>query len=484
MRVLNKVKNVSNYKLFEFTPEIIDRIKLNKEIPVNFYNREGQILIGKMPDASSERIEKLFHFMAQGIYYDEDDSQILGIVEKKEPVEVEGLTSTRLLADPHVDEIEGRTKDLFRELKSSSLKSAYTRTSLKMMDSIYSDFNGQEDAMVGLINILELMKGRQTEADVQKAVKRIVTSMALKTRGMKVIQNSVSDNDVKQRTTDLMMSALFCDVGYFKMNLPSKNGISAEEMNYIRNHPLLSYLMIIHDQTLSSQIKHTVLTHHRPNYSDKNANNYPPNNILINKLLELREKYKSAPSRSHIVKDIDEQLHLFKHNELYREDSNILAISSEFSSLTSNTEWRKAFSPSLAVKMIINNSYFTYTPRIIREFLDYVSISLCDNKKIIREGEFVVVQSQTSKGTPIFELCRVEEVGRYQSRPAIKRIATIDPIISQKPKLNIDSFDFKNMRKDPRKAYYDLKNDDTKRIVYTIGQDNMKEVYDEIIQIR
>lgn len=349
-----------------------------------------------------------------------------------------------------------------------------------MMDSIFKDFNSQPDAMVGLVNVLELMKGRISAHDVAKTIKRVVTAMALKTRGMRMFQNYNSEQEVKNSTSDLMMSALFCDVGYFKMEVPVSKTLSTNQMNYMKNHPILSYLMIIHDLSLGSRVKYNVLTHHRPYNTDNNANNYPSSKSLFDQLNNLHDKFSRDPERRPILDDIEKQMELFKRDDLYKEDANILAVSSEFASLTSDTEWRKAFSSRRAVQMIINNSYYTYPMRIVREFLDYVSLSLCNNEKIMRPGDYIIVSNTTASRKVFFELCRIDTIGRYQSRPYIVRIGSVDMEQQSDPKLRLEGLKISSLRKDPRKAHYDLSNDDSKNIIYTIDPDYDKQLYHEI----
>ena len=201
------------------------------------------------------------------------------------------------------------------------------------------------------------------------------------------------------------------------MDMPPDATLTPEQMDYIKRHPFLSYLMVAHEPTLSQEIKHNILNHHRPRYEDENDNNYPNLNLLLKKLRELAIQFQKDPAKQHVARDIVNQLQLFKQNRLYDEDASIITIASEFASLTSDVSWRTAFSPERAVKMIINNSFFTYPGRIMREFLDNIAISLCDNRKILREGDFIVVGSETFEGSPVFEACRIESVGRYQSRP-------------------------------------------------------------------
>ena len=163
------------------------------------------------------------------------------------------------------------------------------------------------------------------------------------------------------------------------------------------------------------------------------------------------------------------QIELLKAYKSYNEHANVLAISSEFASLTSEVAWRAALSPINAVKSIINNSFFTYTGRVMRDFLDYIAISLCDNKKVLKEGDFIVIDYETADEKHAFEACRIESVGRFQSRPGVRRIATVKPELTKVPKLKLTGFDSKNLKVDRRKAYYELTQDESRRIVYVVS---------------
>ena len=79
---------------------------------------------------------------------------------------------------------------------------------------------------------------------------------------------------------------------------------------------------------------------------------------------------------------------------------------------------RPAFSSVRAVQMIINNSFFTHPHRIPREFLDYVAVSLCDNRTILAAGVFIVVAATGREGDTAFEVCEIPHSSRYQSAPA------------------------------------------------------------------
>lgn len=452
---------------FDFSDEIMNSFRDKKEIPVHFYNKSGQILIYKMEDATDEQIERLLRFVSQGIYYRLEDSEKLGI--KKTGQETpEGLTDTLLLSEEAADELNAGVSELFYELKKTSITSFQAKRSSERLASVFSDFENQPDAMTGLVNIIQLMSTKDSEYEVQLAIKRTVVSMAMKTRGMFV--SSMGDKKRMQaQVNDLMMGAMLADIGYSKMTLPSGIGLSPQEMSYIRNHPLLSYLMIAHETSITPGTKRNILVHHRPLRQGIKGNSYPDLKWMLRKLIELRDKYTVTPGKAAVANDIAIQLKLLQKELPFDEDANILAIASEFASLTSKVPWRDGFHPVQAVKMIINNSFFTYTDRIIRDFLDYTAISLCDNQMIIRVGDFIITAAQSSQSNAtFFELCVVSSIDRYQSRPEVQRLAFIQPIIEGEPRLQIVGFDEKNMKRDPRKAHYRLANDDTRRIIYII----------------
>ena len=60
-----------------------------------------------------------------------------------------------------------------------------------------------------------------------------------------------------------MMSSLFCDIGLSKMDIPRGKGISLKQLEYIKQHPLISYLMLAH-LNMDPKIKRNILAQHRP----------------------------------------------------------------------------------------------------------------------------------------------------------------------------------------------------------------------------
>ena len=478
-----KIDNVScmrKFIKFNITKELVNNFKLNRQIPLHFYNREGQILVYSKTDASEEDITKLLRFNKQGIYYDKEDESILQNNNKSDIPE--GLTDTKLISEKIADKIIEGTSSLFDQLRNNVMSSIHAKNASSKLSNIFTEFENQEDILTGLVNIIEIMNNRKNSLDIALATKRTTVAMAIKTRGIFTASESEKEKR-KEMISDLMLSALLCDTGTTKMKMPVHRGLLKEEMDYIRNHPLLSYLMVAHESGIKSTVKHNILCHHRPLREGTVNNNYPSYSFLIKKLEFIKNKYQSEPGHIDLIKDIDMQIYLLKNDTFHDDDANILAIASEFSSLTSEVPWREAFSPVDAVRKMINNSLFTYSDRSIREFLDYIAISLCDNQKIINDGNFVIVNILDSDNKSHFEICTVVHSDRFQSRPTVERFATIRPIIKKDPKIHISGFDLNSITLDPRRARFNLRNDDSRHIIYLVDCFEDEALHDKLSKI-
>ena len=458
---------------FEFNEESINYFHESGLIPLNFYNKSGQILIHQKMNATENEINALMKFREQGIYYQDTDAHKLTKPKRSIP---EGLTDTKLLSEETTNTLVHDFSTIFDELKNSSLSSISAKKMKNTVNEIFTKFEKQPDAMTGLVNILELMNTGSVDYQLQIAIKRTVVAMALKTRGM-THQGHKETEYLAASMNNLMVSCMLCDISYLKMNMPAGSDITATEMQYVKNHPMISYLMIAHEESIDPAVKRNVLLHHRPAVSDSTSNNYPSRNSIYQKLAALHQEYSKNPEKRSITQAIARTLTDLKQDIKYDEDANILALASEFASLTTDVPWRKAFHPVRASKMILNNSFFTYSWRVVREFLDLVAISLCDNQMVLHEGDFVIITLDTSSGNPYFEICRIIEISRLQSRPSIERIGSVDLKIIKEPKLSLGGFDPKNIVLDKRNAKYHLENDLTRRMIYVVDKDINPDLY-------
>lgn len=332
----------------------------------------------------------------------------------------------------------------------------------------------------GLVNIIEVMSNAGVPMDSEILTKRTVISMAMKVRAGKVFTKV----DMEQKKLDqmnLMMSSYLADVGYTQMKIPMQKDLKAEEFEYIKNHPIISYLMVANLPDLDDNIKTLVLNHHRPHKGEGMNNNYPQPKVLVHKLNLYKEKYKDDPMKAVLVGDIQKQIRNILTNNLPIEDIGVISIAGEFASLTTRQEWREAFDPLVAMKLILNNSFFAYNEKTLRDFYDHIGLSLCNNQPFIQEGDFVIVVTQDSNQRVFFEVCIIREMYKTQIRPMLERIGTIRPNFSNMGKLRISGFDISSLKLDRRRAIYNLeKNQDPRRIVYVLDPNIDARLYEEL----
>ncbi len=282
-----------NLTRFDFTPEIIERFREESIIPVNFYNKNGQILINRKERASIHEINQLLKFQAIGIYFDQNDYRKM--TGEETPADTEpppagrviprGLTDTKLLSREAADALTALADELFRKLKKETIDSVHTRKANRVLTDIFDDFSAQPDAMVGIINILELMNTANCSFEVELAVKRTVVAMALKTRGM-LAQTDEERGRMRNEISTIMLASLLSDIAFLRMNLPPDRQFSDKEYMALKQHPLISYLMVVGEPALTHEVKMRILFQH---YMQKGKPNNDPSLALIDLELENRK---------------------------------------------------------------------------------------------------------------------------------------------------------------------------------------------------
>ena len=328
----------------------------------------------------------------------------------------------------------------------------------------------------GLVNIIEVMSELNVSVNAEIVSKRTVVAMALKVRSMGVTGKKEASM-LKKDQYNLMLSTYLCDVGMEQMKKNDKAGLSREEYAYIKNHPIISYLMIGNLSGIDHKVKFNVLNHHRPFRGEGLNNNYPEQKAMIEKLSTYKTKYASDLSKNLLVDDISRQLKYYEEPQAqYEEDINIISIASDFASLTSKQPWREAYTSVQAMKVILNNSFFMYNDRIIRELFDRIGLSLCNNTSVINKGDYVVVAYLDSSRKYFFEICIVESIFKEQTKPILERVGTIQPIFKNVGKYVLDGFNLSTLNIDKRKAKFNLLTD-PRRIIYFIDPELTPELY-------
>jgi hypothetical protein len=480
-------KNKEDLIKFDFTQEIIDSFHENQTIPVDFYNKDGQILIHKKEEAKPEDFTKLLKFEFQGVFYKKSDEDKL-YKQEKMPTSVYGkaISFTKLLDPEKAKEQARAAEDLLADLKKTSFNSNHVRSVQKNMDSMLTDFTDNPEFENGLINILDVLSGAGVSKQSELMTKRTVVAMGMKIRSRKAI--SKADEKIgKREQLNLMTASYLADVGYTKINATDSPSITSEQYEVIKTHPIISYLMIANSPEIDHAVKKLVLNHHRPHRGVGVNNNFPTDQFLIKKLHAFKQKYESELNREVAVQDIEKQIHDIinqNHSSMVEEDIAYLSLASEYASLTTEQPWRDAKDSITALKIILNNCFFSYSDKNIRDLFDYVGLSLSNNKAVVKKNDLIVAASWDSAKKIHFEICRVQDIDRFQTKPLLERLGTIKPIFQKEYKFQLKDFDIKTFQLDKRRAVYNLMNAvDPRRVVYLVDPELNPKLHDDLEKV-
>ncbi|MCC5813395.1 MAG: c-di-GMP phosphodiesterase [Leptospira sp.] len=465
--------NKSFLDKFEFTEESLSYFNEKSFIPVDFYNKDGQILIHKNESANHDDIVRLLKFKEQGIYFNKRDLAKIKPPKDKKHLLINGraISDGKILDPEKLVQFARQSQDLLFDLRKNVMTSGHARSVQKSIEDMLNDFTSNPEFETGIINLVEVLGDTGIDLHSDMMTKRTVVAMGLKVRSRKIINL----NDERQDTRDhlnLMSASYLADIGYTRLKLPTSTKLSKDEYNLIKSHPMVSYLMVANNPEIHHNVKKLILNHHRPYKGNSLNNNYPIDNDLMQKLTFFREKYLKDEKRSVAISDIAGQLQVVTNqssNPLIEEDISTLSLASEFASLTTEQSWRHAFKATDALKMILNNSFFLYSDKAIRDLLDYVGLSLADNNPIIFPGDIVITALVDSEKKLHFDVCRVLKIERFQTRPLLEKLGSINPIFRKDIKYKIIDFDYVNMKLEKRSVIFDLmRSVDNRRIMYLV----------------
>jgi hypothetical protein len=478
-------KSVSRDRLikFEFTQEIIDGFRKVGKIPVDFYNKEGQALIHSQENANADDFGKLLKFEFQGIFFLKDDFKKLQAFGTKVDVQPD---KAKLLNTEKTIAFAKNTSALISDLRKSSLSSNHAVFIQNSINDLLTDFTQNPEYESGLINILEVLNIAGVSLESEMMTKRTIVAMGMKVRNKKLF-NAKEESTDKKDHLNIMMASYLLDVGYSRLNVKENPNLSKEEYATIQQHPIISYLMSLTAPEVSTSVRTMILNHHRPYRGTGVNNNFPDQRSIFNKLMTIRDKYTKETGKERITTDIQDQISLITNDvssATLEENIAILSLASEFSSLTSEQSWRPAMPPEKALKLILNESFFSYSSRSIRHLIDYVGSSLTNNISIINPFDFVITASVDSEKAVHFDICKVIRVTRFQTRPLLERVGTIRPIIKKENKYKITDFNRDEIKVDRRKARFDLeKTVDSTRIIYLVDPDLNPALYERVTNI-
>ncbi len=469
-------------KPFDFSPESIAFFERTKRIPVDFYSKDGQILIYKKEEATAVEMARILRFIALSeIYYLEaEEDKLLDNEERHDSL---NLNSSKLIFSEQIDVLKILSQAMVAHVREKSFIDDKFLEVSKTLDRIVTEFGSTSYMMNGVVNVLEFFKSSADNYLVDIMIKRAIVAMVIKTRSLNHERLDKANNN--KQITDVMLSAFFCDLSYTKMNLPSHFPLTAKDFDYISLHPLLSYMMLAPNEEINEKIKYNILTHHHPFKEHVGNNSYLQKNVLITKLKETASRYKDNTPHKNVVHDIETQIeHITNSASSLNEDASILSIASAFSSLTNHVPWRKAYSAKEAIRILINQSLFNYPSKFFSEFINYTASNLCDNQPIFSKGDFVLIAVQDEIGKlQQFELSEIEELGYLNTAPGLRRHGVVGIKLERNPLINIVPMDFTNFKRDIRRAYYDLRQDSLRQIIYLYSEAEIKKIKEAFLHI-
>lgn len=128
---------------FEFNSDVIKSFISQSEIPVDFYNKNGQILIHKKSDASEEDVTRLQKFESQGIYFlISEKDKVTKPKDNPDMVHGREVSFTKLVNPNLTVALAKEASELLEELKHFPLTNNHIRLVQKGIDDILADFKG------------------------------------------------------------------------------------------------------------------------------------------------------------------------------------------------------------------------------------------------------------------------------------------------------------------------------------------------------
>ena len=229
------------------------------------------------------------------------------------------------------------------------------------------DYKNSENMVLGLLGDLD--KKEITTADLLKEMENfddyifyhavnvcLLTAMVLKWR------RKYNEDSIK----NIVLGAFFSDLGMLKLEkeiFDKPETLSKEELIKIRLHPQIGYNILRTVNDVNPIVLQTVLFHHEQ-FNDEGYYGIP---------------YATLPISPKIV-----------------------SICSMYNALTSARPHRQPYSPSIAMKLLINsvNGKFDYT--LVSDFINSVGLTLNNSQLFYRKGDFCILNTH--------EICLISEL--------------------------------------------------------------------------
>jgi HD-GYP domain-containing protein (c-di-GMP phosphodiesterase class II) len=238
-----------------------------------------------------------------------------------------------------------KTKDVMDEVLHTDkfTKDAY-RKSEELISEILEQLNSKE---ISAINLLKDIKNFDEYLYYHAINVGMLTALLVKKR------KKYTNEEIK----NVVLGAYLADLGKIKLEktLLDKTGKLTEgDLIKIRLHPQLGYNIVKSIETINPIVLQTILFHHEQ-FNDEGYYNLP---------------YESLPSSPKLV-----------------------SICDMYDALTSPRPFRHAYSPSEAMKLILNTTEKKYDREMVSDFLNIMGSLLNNSQFFYRRGDFCILNT-------------------------------------------------------------------------------------------
>lgn len=178
---------------FELTEESLNSFRKNKNIPLDLYNKDGQILIHKKRNPTEADFGKLLKFEMQGLYF------LISELKKtktngNDKAFLEPGRTTKLFDQEKTARFAKQSQALIEDLRKTSFSSDQAVFVQNSVNELLTDFTSNPDFELGIFNILEILGVAGVSVESELMTKRTVVAMGMKVRTRKIVNEGKEES--------------------------------------------------------------------------------------------------------------------------------------------------------------------------------------------------------------------------------------------------------------------------------------------------
>lgn len=248
-----------------------------------------------------------------------------------------------IIPDHLVTRAFGQTKGVMDDiLRNDRLTKDNYKKSEELVEEIIEELGSRE---VKVINLLKDMKSFDNYLYHHSLNVGLLSALLIKKR------RKYSSNEVK----NVVLGAYLSDLGKIKLEknvLNKPERLNDEELMEVKLHPQYGYNIVKAIEDISPVVLQTILFHHE-RFDDEGYYNLP---------------YESLPPSPKVV-----------------------AICDTYDALTSPRPFRQSYSPSEAMKLIVNSIDTKFDRQLVSDFINSMGFNLNNSQSFYKKGDFCIL---------------------------------------------------------------------------------------------